>query len=182
MIRDLICWIQANRVTSLELGPFQWTNDAVVHKLVAGNFACPTLAKVKLTGCMISPLPTFPSRLAMQELHLESCELTTNDIIRLSVGLVDSNVERLVLARTNHVHFGFQTLLQALPRSKVTNLELSHCGLGDQALATLAPLLVPTRLELLILDGNPITNVGVVAIGRAIRASPTIQYLCLQYC
>ncbi|KAF0695875.1 Aste57867_13333 [Aphanomyces stellatus] len=184
MLRDLICWLEANQVRSLTLDPCRWDDQAICRDWIAAVFTCPTLKELQLSDCMVSPLPTITSSLVMRYLQLNLCYLTATDIVQLSVGLLDSKVERLSLAQTNRegTEDGFKILLEALPRSKVTHLDLSYCELDDQTLVALAPLLPPTRLELLVLDGNPITNAGVSALASAIRISSTIQNLSLRDC
>ncbi|KAF0692058.1 Aste57867_16802 [Aphanomyces stellatus] len=184
MVAHLVRWIQANPVRSVELGSCTWSVDGGAA-LFAALFNCPTLDSLRLIECLSPSFSALSRPLPMRVLTLECFKYPSIDLAQLSSALEGSHVERLTLrhARANRAMEGLERLIRVLPRTKITYLELSSSDLGNDALAVMAPLLPPTHLKSLVLDRNPISDIGATHLANAIQSNlSVVETLSLRDC
>ncbi|KAF0699895.1 Aste57867_9553 [Aphanomyces stellatus] len=187
MLQHIHQWLETRPVRLLQLNHCCWEHsDEDVGNFFRSIFHSPTLTSFSLTQCRLPirfqlPHPFSPT---LRKLALRGCQhMTHNHIVAVARALVGSNVTHLCIGRSQIVpdNTSLELVFDALPHTKMLDLDLSGCGLVNIDHLTKF-LRTDSHLETLVLDDNPIGDEGAQKIAQAIQSHPTLCNIHVAKC
>ncbi|KAF0688666.1 Aste57867_19736 [Aphanomyces stellatus] len=194
MVNCLRMWVETRPARHLTLHCCSWQdkNSAIIQASLHEMLHCPTMESLDLHGFDLptsawSMPPTFPPSLT--SLAMDNCRgLSSSRLIEMAAALVGSNVARLSLHGTEDdddddaYEDGMLVLLETLPRTNVTTLDLSNrFKLVTKLVQVGSSLAAHHRLETLVLKSFRLTDTFAIELALALQYHPSLRHLHVDY-
>ncbi|KAF0687051.1 Aste57867_21190 [Aphanomyces stellatus] len=177
-------WLLHNPVCVLEMDSFQVRTTATAMKPfyeAVFDRAMP-LRLYSQEGLPLPGLSTygFAHPIGVRSLNLESCGLNAAATRTLSEGLVDSHVTILNISYNDIGAVGVRAIARMLARTRIRKLDMSSVGMDDTTCINLAAALPKSRVQLLNLIGNDVSQVGACGLAARVQSCPLLKVLYVQ--
>ncbi|KAF0700293.1 Aste57867_9171 [Aphanomyces stellatus] len=186
MLQQFCHWLETRPVRRLKLVSCQWESDNnSTHEFFRAMLSCPTLETLVINECRLPIQLVAPTQfpLKLRNLDMGDCSVQAQGLKDVSLALVGSNVETLGLRGCEYYNHGLMYLFAAIEHSKVTYLDLSKCNIGSHNIAHLTPFFDQENcVETLVLNGNPIDDIGAHQFAHALRRNTCLRHLHVSGC
>jgi uncharacterized protein (TIGR02996 family) len=132
---------------------------------------CDTLERLTLYRCLSGTEAVAFSLPRLRRLRLEFCSLTAAMLAALAEGGTFAGLDELVLSRNSALGEAGMAALTASVAEGPRKLDLAGCGLGDAGLRRLAGWRGLSRVRVLLLGNNDLTDAGLLALAESPHAS-----------
>ena len=179
VLRDLLCTLQLKSFRLCEYSTFSNTICLTLGlKHSCKSIISLALARTDLHGENMADFSSFIIQCTgLSNLTLSYCNINSEDIRALAIGLASSSLNVLNLSGNNIGSEGMKLLADSI---NCKELILHSCNIGSEGATFLAEYLVAKPfISTLILNNNNIDSIGIRALAKALKYCSKLQQLHL---